>query len=134
MACFIAPAVEAVVVNVLRKKAVAKEAADACGDGSAESIAKIPLSRKLAWLQKMLWGGVFLLAIEHIWHGEVVLWPPFLTAMNDPADFREMLQELATVGTAMTLFVTAVWYVGTLAADILYRKKHVPEQPVTGQN
>ncbi|HBN81137.1 MAG TPA: hypothetical protein DD433_07140, partial [Ruminococcaceae bacterium] len=74
----------------------------------------------------MLWGGVFLLAIEHVWHGEVVPWPPFLTAMNNPADIRPMLMEILTVGGTMVLFVTAVWFVMTLAADRIYQKSAVP--------
>jgi len=70
----------------------------------------------------MLWGGVFLLTIEHIWHGEVVPWPPFITAMNNPADIQPMLMEIVTVGGTMVLLVTAVWYVATLVADRQHQK------------
>ncbi|MEG2570382.1 MAG: hypothetical protein RSA70_03010, partial [Clostridia bacterium] len=75
MACFIAVAAEAVVVSIANKSAKKKEAAaQACGTSAiCECENKIPLSRKLSWLTNMLWGGTFLLAIEHIWHGEVVL-------------------------------------------------------------
>ncbi len=45
--------------------------------------AKIALSRKLMWLANLLWGGALLLAYEHVWHGEVVPWFPFLTAASD---------------------------------------------------
>ena len=36
---------------------------------------------KLWILNALLWGGVILLVLEHVWHHEVVPWPPFLTAM-----------------------------------------------------
>ena len=83
-------------------------------------------SRKLVWLNLMLWGGSFLLAIEHIRHGEVVPWPPFLTAMNSPAGIQPMLMEILTVGGTMVLFVTAAWFVMTLAADRICRRSDVP--------
>jgi len=74
-------------------------------------------SRKLSWLNNLLWGGVLLLALEHLWHGEIVPWPPFLTAMNNPADVAPMLHEVATIGTAMAIFVTFVWGIMVLIAD-----------------
>jgi hypothetical protein len=58
---------------------------------------------KLWILNALLWGGVILLALEHVWHHEVVPWPPFLTAMANPADIPVMLHEMATVGTAMSI-------------------------------
>ena len=70
----------------------------------------------------MLWGGALLLAIEHIWHGEVVPWPPFLTAMQTPDEIPVMLGEMATIGVGMAVLVTAVWLVMTLVAD--YAAKH----------
>lgn len=110
MACFIATVAEAIVVSAVKKHVEKKESAasevkiaDNCG------AKKISFSQKLGWLTKMLWGGSFLLAIEHIWHGEVVLYPPFLTAMNNPADIAPMLLEIATVGVSMALVVTLVW-------------------------
>ena len=57
-------------------------------------------------LAYLLWGGAFLLCYEHIWHGEVVPWFPFLTAASDPASAAEMLHEMATVGVAMAALVT----------------------------
>jgi len=64
---------------------------------------------KLNILNAMLWGGVILLVIEHIWHGELVPWPPFLTAMKSPTEIPIMLQEISTIGTAMTLAVVGTW-------------------------
>ena len=74
----------------------------------------------------MLWGGVVLLAFEHIWHGEVVPWFPFLTAMADPADAAEMFTEMATVGVCMALLITLVWFVICKVADHLLKKSEVP--------
>lgn len=88
----------------------------------------ISWGHKLSWLTNLLWGGVFLLAIEHIWHGEVVPWPPFLTAMNNPEDIAPMLHEIATVGVSMAVFVTAIWFVMILVADRIYKRTFVLKQ------
>ena len=66
-------------------------------------------SRKLFLLSGLLWGGILLLAFEHLWHGEVTLFAPFLTAMSNPEDKAVMLHEMATVGVTMSAVVTAVW-------------------------
>jgi len=50
-----------------------------------------------------------MLAVEHIAHGEVVLYPPFLTAMQTPAEIPVMLQEMATVGGTMTIAIVCIW-------------------------
>ena len=81
------------------------------------------LSRKLKWLKNMLWGGAALLAYEHVWHGEVVPWFPFLTAAADPADAAVMLHEMATVGVTMALLVTAAWGCIALAADKIVKRE-----------
>lgn len=96
MACFLVPLGEAVVLTVAKKLAFKK---------NTDSVIKARLGN----LEKMLYGGSFLLAIEHVYHGEVVFYPPFLTAMKNPDDTREMLHEMATVGVSMALVVTAVW-------------------------
>ena len=70
----------------------------------------------------MLWGGVILLAFEHLWHGEVVPFFPFLTAMSDAASTAEMLREMATVGVAMGVLITLVWAGICFAADIIVRR------------
>ena len=100
MACFAATVVEAVVATAAAKTVKEKE---------TETTAKIPFSRKLKWLSNMLWGGSALLAFEHLWHGEIVPWAPFLTAASNPADLAGALGEIATVGVAMAAVVTAVW-------------------------
>ncbi|MGN1423353.1 MAG: hypothetical protein ACI4XA_08255 [Oscillospiraceae bacterium] len=102
MACFIVPATEAIITTAA--KGVLKHHEEKTG----EKI-KFHLSEKIGWLNKMLWGGSALLAFEHIWHGEVTPWFPFLTASSNPADAAEMLHEMATSGVAMAALVTAVW-------------------------
>jgi len=102
MACFLVSAAEAAVVTV------ASKAAGKNGTDHKEE-EHIPFTRKLKWLSNMLWGGSALLAFEHVWHGEVVPWFPFLTAMNNPADMTEMLAEMGSVGVIMAAIITAVW-------------------------
>ena len=114
MACFIVPGVEAIVVSaaaIALKKREMKLAAPKLASAPTveEQQKKFTWSKKLTWLAALLWGGVLLLAFEHIWHGEVVPWYPFLTAMPDPAARAEMFHEMATVGTAMAVTVTTVW-------------------------
>ena len=89
MACFIAPMSLAIVTTIFRKK--------------------IPENLKIGWLNIMIWGGVIMLAVEHIAHEEIVLYPPFLTAMQNPADIPVMLQEMAVVGGTMTLAIVSIW-------------------------
>ena len=105
MACFIVPATEAIVTTVIQKVAAKKESADNKNSGEM----KLSFADKLKWLNGMLWGGSGLLSFEHVWHGEVTPFFPFLTAANDPADTAEMLHEMATSGSAMAILVTVVW-------------------------
>lgn len=116
MACFIAPTAEAVVVTVAKKVIEKKEkeqikvSADLQQSSEIiEDSEKISLSKKIGWLKNLLWGGSFLLLIEHIWHGEIVPCAPFLTAMGSPEDTQEMINEIATVGASMAVLVTVVW-------------------------
>lgn len=112
MACFLVPAAEAAVTTIVTKvvkKNEHKAEAAVSSDEIHTEAPKIKLSEKLSWLNKMLWGGVALLLLEHIWHGEVVPWFPFLTAMNDPEETSQMLHEMFTVGVGMAVLVTAVW-------------------------
>ncbi|MBN1860760.1 MAG: hypothetical protein JW840_04780 [Candidatus Thermoplasmatota archaeon] len=91
MACFLAPMAAGIITTVFRKK--------------------IPAALKIGWLNIMLWGGVAMLVVEHIAHGEVILYPPFLTAMQNPAEIPVMLQELATVGGLMTIAIVCIWII-----------------------
>lgn len=133
MACFLVPVVEAVVVSVAARIAKSKEAEAArigrdAGRGAPEAAAAVSFSRKLRWLSRMLWGGSALLAFEHVWHGEVTPWFPFLTAAGDPAEAAVMLGEMATVGVAMAALITAVWC-GMLLVTTAMEKKALRAQP-----
>lgn len=133
MACFAVPAVEAVVVTVVCKIMEKKEKklpeVNAPSDRGAEKTSKLPFSRKLKWLSSLLWSGSALLAFEHVWHGEVVPWFPFLTAAADPADAAEMLHEMSTVGVSMAALVTLVW-LAMLGVSALIEKRAPKAEPV----
>ena len=106
MACFTIPAAEAIITTIAGKIIKSKELKQgASGEGETP---KIKLSTKISWLNKMLWGGSALLAFEHVWHGEVVPFFPFLTAVEN-GEASEMLHEMATAGVSMAILVTAVW-------------------------
>ncbi len=107
MACFIVPGAEAVVTTIATKIVEKKEKQSETS--SAVPSVSLPFSKKMKWLNHMLWGGSALLAFEHLWHGEVSLFFPFLTAASNPVDAAAMLHEMATVGVTMTAVVTTVW-------------------------
>ena len=113
MACFLVPTTEAVITTIATKVIKSKEKKEnvelSMEDGSVSEMTKISFSTKLGWLNKLLWGGSALLAFEHVWHGEVVPWFPFLTKAADASSRSEMFHEMATVGVSMALLVTAVW-------------------------
>ena len=113
MACFTVPAAEAVVTTIAGKIIKSKEKKEGLSGAvntkpESEGSEKISWSTKIGWLNKMLWGGSALLAFEHVWHGEVVPFFPFLTAVKD-GNAMEMLHEMATAGVCMALLVTAAW-------------------------
>ena len=123
MACFVVPATEAIITTVIQKVMEKKEKETGKKDvQQEENGSRIPFSRKLKWLNSLLWGGSALLAFEHVWHGEVVPWFPFLTAASDPADTAEMLHEIATVGVSMAALVTLVW-LGMLGISSIIEKR-----------
>lgn len=107
MACFLVPLAEAVVVSG------AKFAFSRISDSE-----NIVLS-KLGTLQKMLFGGSALLAVEHYVNGEISFVPPFLTAMKSAEETSEMLNEMATSGVMMAVLVTAAWAVMMVVSHFL---------------
>ncbi|MGN1411899.1 MAG: hypothetical protein ACI4WH_05235 [Oscillospiraceae bacterium] len=118
MACFLIPTTEAIISTVTTKIIEKNE---------KKNNNKPNFSKKIKWLSNMLWGGSSLLAFEHIWHGEVTPWFPFLTAMNNTEDTANMLHEMSTVGVSMSLVVTAVWIVMVLVSSSLEKKsKEIP--------
>ncbi len=131
MACFLAPTAEAIVLSIVKYHVKKKEElslpskaeAGESAELAQENNDKIPFSRKLGWLTNLLWGGSFLLLIEHIWHGEIVPWAPFITAMSNKADTIEMLKEIATAGVSMAVLCTAVWCVMLAAAKLFESRR-----------
>ncbi len=123
MACFLVSTTEACIVAAV-EKAEEKKELKASQEGKVISNEnRIPLSRKLKWLTSMLLGGSILLAFEHLWHGEIVPYFPFLTAMSDPADAAEMFHEMATVGVAMAVLITLVWVGMCFAAEAIVKRQ-----------
>ena len=125
MACFLVSAAEAAVVTAAKKSTEKKEAqASAHPEHAAtfEEEIKVPFSKKLKWLSYMLWGGAGLLAFEHVWHGEIVAWFPFLSEMADPADASAMFREIATTGVAMAVLITLVWGAMCKVSDYILRR------------
>ncbi len=124
MACFLVPAAEAIVTTIVQKTTCQK----AKQDGTQ---IRNPLLKRINLLNTMLWGGSALLAFEHVWHGEVTPWFPFLTNASNAADAAEMLRELSTSGTAMAVLVTAVW-VGIVALTSVIEKTSHADMAANG--
>ncbi|MDD5317889.1 MAG: hypothetical protein PHF51_04130 [Candidatus ainarchaeum sp.] len=106
MACFAAPAALGAVTFLARKR--------------------FPADWHIDWLNTMIFGGTAALAVEHVAHGEIVPWPPFLTAMGNPADTMVMLQEIATVGMPMAVALVLAWAAMVVAYEKMVAAKKVP--------
>ena len=116
MACFLVPATEAIVTTIVAKAVKSHEAkTEEQTKVKTLSEDKLPLSKKITRLSGFLWGGSGLLAFEHLWHGEISPFFPFLTAVA--------FHEMATVGTSMAVLVTAVWAVLTVVSDKILKRK-----------
>ena len=115
MACLLIPMGEAIVTTVVQKVVEHREKKD--GSGKAAN-AGLKWGHRLSWLNKMLWGGTIMLALDHILNGEIIARPPFFTALANPA---AMLHEMATVGVAMAAAVTAVWGIIVIIAEVKAR-------------
>ena len=121
MACFIVPGTEAVVTTIATK-VIEKKEQKAREEALAQGVELSELNRenfsvKLKRLNGLLWGGSALLAFEHLWHGEIAPFFPFLTAASNPADLQAMLHEMSTVGVGMAALVTSVWALSSLVID-----------------
>ena len=117
MACFTVPLTTAVVAHTAKGML-------------PESAKKNPFVAKLGWLGKMMFGGSFLLAIEHIYHGEILLKPPFLSAVKDGTT-ADMFHEMATRGVAMAVLLTVVW-VGMVSASVLLERRRAAQAAPQG--
>lgn len=129
MGCFIVPATEAVVTTVATKIIERKEYDDA-----TDELKKVKLTSNLKKLNHMLWGGSGLLAFEHLWHGEIQPFFPFLSAASNPADTVEMLKEMSTVGVAMAVAVTAIWGVMTIVSNAIEKREETSTIEITEES
>ena len=72
MACFVVLAAEAVIatvaVQIAKKHEISQEKLECkLPEGAVQAPEyKVSASRKLSWLRNLLWGGVLLLAFEHL--------------------------------------------------------------------
>ena len=126
MACFIVPGTEAIVTTIATKIIEKKELSSV--DNADIKFDKELLSTKLKRLNGLLWGGSALLAFEHLWHGEIQPFFPFLTAASNPASAAEMLHEMSTVGVAMAALITFVWAVSNV---VVSKKTNISEDNKT---
>ena len=101
MACFIAPLTAAATITAFKKK--------------------IPPHYHINWLLTLLWGGVAWLIPEHIYHGEIVLYPPFFTA-----GLPNIIPEVIKVGIPMLLATVVIWGIMIMASVFLTNKKYQP--------
>lgn len=136
MACFVVSTVAGVGVAVARHVVKHHEKKKELA-GEAPKIEKLgsdtKWSKKLAYLELMLFAGSFILAIEHIIHGEIVPYPPFFSAIGEGGTI-EMLKEMGTVGVAMLGILLVTWVVGVLVVDYIKfkRRKAAPEAKKEG--
>ena len=121
MACFLVPAAEAIVTTVASKVIKQKEKESvSLPENTINETVRTKFSAKLGWLNNMLWGGSALLAFEHIWHGEIVPYFPFFSAVSN-GETTEMLSEMGSTGVMMAAIVTAAW-AGMVAVSSLAEK------------
>lgn len=117
MACFIVPLAESVIATGIKAMLKRRQVQEQGGE-----VVESGMVKKLGWLQKLGFGGSALLAIEHIYHGEITFVPPFLTAMNSPETTGEMLHEMGTVGVSMAALITVVWGAMCLISHVMEKK------------
>ena len=142
MACFLVPAAEAVITTITTKIIEKKEKSSPkksetvqvrLDDETVENAKRLPFSAKMKWLNHLLWGGSGLLAFEHLWHGEITPWFPFLTGAATPESTTEMLNEMSTVGVTMAVLVTLIWGGMMGISALIERKAMVSPKEEIGQ-
>jgi len=128
MACFVVSAVAAIGVGVAKhivKHNEKKNELQAVEPKEYKFGSEVKWSTKLSYLELVLWSGSFILAGEHLLHGEVSPYPPFLTAAGEgPEAVKEMLTEMGTVGVTMLVALLVAWGIGVLLVDYFKYKKH----------
>ena len=128
MACFVVSAVAALGVGVAKhivKHNEKKNELQTVEPKEYKFGSEVKWSTKLSYLELILWSGSFILAGEHLLHGEVSPYPPFITAAGEgPEAVKEMLTEMGTVGVTMLVALLVAWSIGVLLVDYFKYKKH----------
>ncbi len=81
----------------------------------------------LHWLNMMFWGASAMLAVEHVAHGEVVFYPPFLTR-----GLSQVAPEIMAIGGAMAAVSVGIWTAMNIALFMLSKDMKEPLQKVCG--
>ena len=124
MACFTVTAAAVIGVGVARHIVKHNENKKDPTKVDPIKLDALPVSKKLGVLELALWGGSFILAGEHLIHGEISFKFPWLTAISEGAEATtEMLTEMATAGVGMLLIIVAGWGIGLLVRKLLLKRK-----------
>ena len=128
MACFVVTTVAAIGVGAARHIVNHNEKKNNIDKVELED--KIFSAKKLGYLELTLWGGSFLLAGEHAFHGEITYKFPWLTAATEGREaVLTMLGEMGTIGVGMLAILVGAWFGGVLLFRFLKnRKKKVVEE------
>ena len=122
MACFTVTTVAAIGVGVARHIVKHNEKKADPTRVDPIKLDNTPFSKKLGVLELGLWGGSFILAGEHVFHGEVTYKFPWLTAVAE-GETMGMLQEMATVGVGMLITIVAAWGIGLLIRRLILKRR-----------
>ncbi len=76
-----------------------------------------PKRWNIQWLNAILWGAVLMLMVEHVAHGEITPYPPFLTV-----GILEVLPEMLSVGVPMTILSAGLWASLVTTNELVMRK------------
>lgn len=124
MACFTVTTVAAIGVGVARHIVKHKEKKADPTKLEPVKLDNWSTSKKLGILELALFGGSFILAGEHIIHGEVSFKFPWLTAFSEGSDaVKGMLFEMGTVGVSMMLAIVGAWAVGLVIRHFILKRR-----------
>ena len=128
MACFVVTTVAAAGVAVARHIVKHNEKKIEKNEVVSVNTDTLKTSKKLGILEIALFGGSFILAGEHVLHGEVTFTFPFLTSITEGSDaIKTMLAEMGTVGVGMTALIFVAWGIGLVIRKYLLNRKKKAE-------
>jgi hypothetical protein len=112
MACFVAPATVAIITTVTRKIVEKKEGTRTTENaGRTAGSVSGKWTRRLGWLNTMLWGGTIMLVLDHILSGEFIL----------------QTREILVTGGAITAAVVVAWVIMVVYVELRSRAKRLSE-------